>query len=469
VAGSVLAIGSVHSWAYVPLFWACLAVLLLAVERALAVRRLRALVGPRTVAFAPDGRGLVLDAEPAYGGQGWRLDLGRPAFGRPSLLLPGVVFVAWALVTLLPFGGSPLSVSPADTRRGVLFLASLLGLHVAAAALFESRAARVRFRAFLAGLALVLGVAALAQFATGTRRVYGLFTPEDSGGQVFGPFVNRNHFAGYMLLVLPTSLAVLARAVRKAASHGGRGLPRARLLRLLSGPGAIRLIYAALPPVAAACSLVATLSRGGLLAFVVAGLLTLAYSRGGRAVRASLLAAAALVTAFGWHGLERVDERLQRSAQDAPGRTLVWRDALARMQPRWWWTGSGFNTYATAVSHTAAWALPEGATHWPAEVLARGPRPAVRVPPRVSGFSYYSEAHNDYVQVLVEAGIPGLLLAWWAAARALRAARRNLWLLWAVLALLLHALVEFVFQIPALPVLFVVLLATGRAHGKGAW
>jgi hypothetical protein len=63
------------------------------------------------------------------------------------------------------------------------------------------------------------------------------------------------------------------------------------------------------------------------------------------------------------------------------------------------------------------------------------------------------------VQLLVETGIPGLLLGLWAALAALRRARHDPWLFAALSGVLMHTFVEFDFQIPALAVLFVALAA----------
>jgi O-antigen ligase len=81
---------------------------------------------------------------------------------------------------------------------------------------------------------------------------------------------------------------------------------------------------------------------------------------------------------------------------------------------------------------------------------------------RYTGTDWYREAHNDYVQVLVESGLPGLAIALWAAWSALRRNASHRWVFGALLAMLLHALVEFDFQIPALPALFVVLAGWKR-------
>ena len=63
------------------------------------------------------------------------------------------------------------------------------------------------------------------------------------------------------------------------------------------------------------------------------------------------------------------------------------------------------------------------------------------------------------MQLLVETGVPGLLIALWAALAALAAVRSRPWQLAALAGVLLHELVEFDLQIPAVAVLFVAVAA----------
>ena len=73
---------------------------------------------------------------------------------------------------------------------------------------------------------------------------------------------------------------------------------------------------------------------------------------------------------------------------------------------------------------------------------------------------WYGQAHNDYVQILAEAGAVGLLLMVWAFVRALaRACARDAWLLAALVGPALHAFLDFGFQLPAVVALFVSLAA----------
>src|SRR6185503_3446069 len=84
----------------------------------------------------------------------------------------------------------------------------------------------------------------------------------------------------------------------------------------------------------------------------------------------------------GWVGLERLGPRFGRTLDDVPGRTLVWADTLQRLDGRWL-TGTGFNTFESAYSRVAPYALPRGATPWPEGLLADAAlaagRPGVRV------------------------------------------------------------------------------------------
>src|SRR5712692_6937599 len=148
VAGSVAAIGSVHPWAYVPLWLACLVAALLLVVRTVTAASLKRTLGSHLVAFHLSGRWLVLDPVPEYENQGWTFELRRPLLRSAPLFWPGLAFLLWVIVQLAPLlpGGRALTSSVPDTQRGLAFVASFLILHVAAAAVFEEREARRRFR-----------------------------------------------------------------------------------------------------------------------------------------------------------------------------------------------------------------------------------------------------------------------------------------------------------------------------------
>jgi hypothetical protein len=358
----------------------------------------------------------------------------------------------------------PLSVDPAASVRGLAFLAAALSLHVTAGLLFQEERRRRRFlRLWVMGGALI-AVEALLQLGSRTARVYGLIEPAELQWlKPFGPFVNHNHFAGFMLLVLPFALGRFARRARKLRSSS---LPQwAARLREPAGTAAL---MGGLVALVCLVALVASLSRGALLAF--AGAMAVTAMRAGRKQGLQLGAVGLGVTLAALHlfGLERVEERFERSAAAAPSRTVVWADALARM-PGYWLAGTGLNSFERAMSRVAPWSLPAGATPWPppvAEALAAKEKIGFRAPALLPRLSWYREAHSDYVQVLVEAGAVGLLIALWAVVRILGSVRFDPWGHVAVLSLVLHEVVDFDLQIPALAAGFVVVAALSAAESR---
>ena len=55
---------------------------------------------------------------------------------------------------------------------------------------------------------VLVALAGIVQKPLYAGRVLGIWQPE-AGGSPFGPFVNKNHFAGWMLMALPLTLALL--------------------------------------------------------------------------------------------------------------------------------------------------------------------------------------------------------------------------------------------------------------------
>jgi O-antigen ligase len=462
VFGSALAIGSVHPWAYVPLWWAGLGLAVLTGLRELAVWRLRSLVGPEVITLR--GKTVLLgDALPDR--WSWGLDLGaRP---QAPILLPGILFLTWVGLQLLPFGSKgPWTVSVPATMRGALFVATALAIHVAAASVFVRQQARRRFYTVMSVFGALLAIEALVQMSTGTRLVYGIFKPVESDTYPFGAFVNRNHFAGYMLLVLPLSMAGVARAAAHVRGSIARRHSLTDRLLVFDRPEARRVLYWMGPVFLMLGALLASASRGGALALVAAAVLIALVEGITERVATGTAVVGILIVAMVWIGADRLESRFGRAGRDAPARLLVWLDALHQIDD-YWLTGSGFNTYGLSIGHTLPWQLPKGSAPWPQEIrqaVAAGQRPVIRVPPGLPPVYWYREAHNDYLQLLIETGLPGLGLAIWAAVRLLRQLRADRWLLMAAVGMLLHVLVEFDLQIPALPVLLVVVAACGRGR-----
>jgi O-antigen ligase len=294
------------------------------------------------------------------------------------------------------------------------------------------------------GLA-VIGVMAPSGY---NARIYGFWQPQ-SAGSVFGPFVNRNHFAGWMLMTIPLGVSYLWSLIaRETAARSWRAR-----LSWLSTPSASGLILLGMALAVMVLSVVMTLSRSGIGCLVV-GLATLVCV-GGRARvgwwrRAILAACVAGVVAacVGWAGQDRIGGRFAEFQTDSSGgRVGVWRDAgtVARAFPL---TGTGFNTFSVAMLFYQTHNLEE----------------------------FYAEAHSDYLQIGAEGGllvgIPALALILVTGREVrrqfsdddLRAHSLRVGAVAGLLTIALQETVEFSLQMPGNAALFCVLAAIALHH-----
>src|SRR5712692_7189584 len=182
------------------------------------------------------------------------------------------------------------TVSPYSTRIELLLLLAYLLLLFLAVQAFRTLEDWRVFVWFGMGLGFLVSVFAILQHLTFNGKLY-WFREMHYGGIPFGPYANRNHFAGFMELVLPLALVPLV-------------LGRVRRERL-----AVIGLFAVLPIAA----LFLSASRGGIVSFCVQ-LALLAYlllrRRGlGKhllGVAAVLLAALLMVT---WLGVGQILQR----------------------------------------------------------------------------------------------------------------------------------------------------------------
>src|SRR5262249_20424172 len=150
------------------------------------------------------------------------------------------------------YGSSP---HPLSIRPDLTALALGAG---AALALFFLRLARaftdrdVRQAATrVAILRVALSAIGILQKALWDGKIYRVWTPIQPGDS-FGPFVNRNHFAGWMLMALPLTMGRLGGRVARRAAEAAPDW-HARALRLASADAneTILLAFAAVVMAAA--------------------------------------------------------------------------------------------------------------------------------------------------------------------------------------------------------------------------
>lgn len=345
-----------------------------------------------------------------------------------------------------------LSIGPAATVRALALLAGFT-LFLAGLTRMMSGALALRVAKGLAFVGVVLALvgvvqkAVLGDHAFAGMKIYGFWKPTYLLTTPFGPYVNKNHFAGWMLMIVPLAFGLLMGAVEESAGAAGRGLRR-RLV-WLSGPQGGRVLLLIFTILVMMLSLVMTRSRSGLGCFLAVALAAVLFSgrrlgswKSGASVglALALFAVAALV----WAGGESPVARFTNEPGSIDLRLRIWRVALAlaRDFPLF---GTGLNTFGIAT--------------------------ILYEPPNVG--LHYQEAHNDYVQILAEGGLVLTLivaLTLFAAARSVRSRFRVpepraeiYWLrVGATLGLLAIALqsgVEFSLQMPGNAAVFTLLLA----------
>jgi O-antigen ligase len=281
------------------------------------------------------------------------------------IYLPAAAFLV--LVAVQYFAG--LTLDPAATKEALAKLVTDLMLFFLAGQ-FLAEAGERQWRKM--GLALILYTFAVAVFAT-----LQFFSSHDliywaipSPGYTFGPYVNHNHYAGLMEMLIPLAVASALPAIRK---H----------------PSAVLLGVAALVPIA---SLLLSGSRGGFIALVVEVLLAaiLIFLCGPRRARKAAaavggLAIVAAVVLFFWMAPRQIEERLATMADATHSPEVALADRLVpakdslrilRDHP---WLGAGLGSFETAFPRYQS---------FPSDLT-------------------WDHAHNDYAEALAETGIVG--------------------------------------------------------------
>jgi O-antigen ligase len=426
LAAAPLAFGSVTEEAFVPLLCVCFGVGLVSWGRGHVRRALGEAVAPSPLRAPLLGfAALVLfQLLPLPPFLLRRLSPGSFAHYHDRLLVPEERF--W-----------PISVSPPDTLRGLLFVCGFGLLLSAVHREFDDERWRRRLAYGVVLVGLFMTVVGLVQAAYGTRRLYGLVQP-DYDWAVFGPYVNRSHFAGYVVMSIPLAAAFAMEALAGLRRDWAR---RRRGFLALGGAQANAFVRRSVEAMVLVVGLVASASRGGFVAFAASMAALPFTSRHRRLAGAVVL----LVVAAGlpWVGMGEIIRGFEsRGIQGS--RIDLWRD-MWPMFPSFPLFGAGFNAFGTAYA--------------PYQTIWRG--------------IFIGEAHNEYLQVLLDTGLLGAAIFATALAgllrAALRAARRSsfgLGLLGSLLALAFHALVDFNWQIPANAATYVALAALAFREGE---
>jgi O-antigen ligase len=312
------------------------------------------------------------------------------------------------------------------TRAELLKMTSYFVVFFLVAQAFRDRTDLMKMAWFLILLGFVVSLFGITQAFTSSGELY-WFRKLTLGGDPFGPYVNRNHFAGFVELVVPVGLAlVVFRGLRNDL------FPMAMLLTIV--------------PIGA---LILSGSRGGIVSFafevgVLALLVRSRKAQAGPGIAAVAIVGLAAVALIAWMGAGKAIERFSKLH---PGDVSLGRRAtMIRGAVRVFFNhpiaGSGVGTLVTV--------FPRFDSSYDGKVV--------------------DHVHNDYIETMAETGILGGLCGLAFLWILFREAQRNFTAeqghfsralhagaITALSGLLLHSFVDFNLRIPSNVLLFLLL------------
>ncbi len=263
----------------------------------------------------------------------------------------------------------------------------------------------------------LLSIFAIIQKATWNGKIY-WFRELSSGGSAFGPFVNRNHFAGLIGMLIPLALGVsLESRIRGKQAFFG-------FLCVVMG---IALFY--------------SLSRGGIISFfasisVFSGILL--YNRTSK--KSVFFIAVFLSVLFAYLiylGISPVIERFAQAEKDTSmaQRIIAWQGTIKAIGD-FWLFGSGLGTFQ--------YVFP---VYYPSGLQL-----------------FYDHAHNDYLEFFLETGLIGAVIMASFFFSLIMGIIKSNWnkggiyiragLIASITSILIHSLVDFNLHIPSNAITF---------------
>lgn len=308
-----------------------------------------------------------------------------------------------AALHLAPPGASrpawtTLSIDAAATRLAI-GTASLgaLSFWIARAVFAAGGSTRLFCRTLTLMATLAAGLAVI-QKAVAPRLVLFMIEPGARSANPFGAFVNRNHFAAWMLLAAGPAVGYFIARLHAHPPHRGvrESIGHVMRSRIVFTPIALLVIMG---------TLLLTLSRSAVAGLAVAALTgwwlarpRLQLERTGMparlgAVGAMLVMVVLFVDLDGW--ASRLAQSFSTEAA-AFSRVSIWRESLGIVRD-FWVTGTGAGTYADAMT------LYQQTRLWVGSMQR---------------WAHFNTAHSHYVQMLCEGGLLLAAPAMWAAGSA---------------------------------------------------
>jgi len=276
----------------------------------------------------------------------------------------------------------PLSVNKKATLSEFFRIASYAAFYFLTVQLLSKKDYLLRTVNIIVIFASVLSIQGILQhFLSNGKLLW--FRELAHGGTPFGPYVNRNHFAGLLGMIFPVILSLFI-YYKPRTNH--RNI-RDKITELFSRQKTNVYLLLGFSVVLVALSVFLTLSRSGIISLcgsiIVFVLLLLGKGKRDKSSLLIIIMFLIIILSVSWFGWGIIIERFE-SARDIKYRIEIWEDSL-RIIREFPLTGAGFGTFFYI---------------FPAYQSFSGQR---------VGWKIIDHAHNDYVELLTEGGVLALL------------------------------------------------------------
>jgi len=317
-----------------------------------------------------------------------------------------------------------ISIAPGMTQDELYKLLAYFGIFIVVINHYQERRQIEPVIWTAIGTGCFVTLIALAQKISWNGRLYWIYPVDpilkSNTDYIWGPFINHNHFAGYLELVMPLGFALFLYLASKARDSLSQVL--------LAGLGAIIM----------AAGIVISLSRGGILGASTSIIVLLVLARSRRSLKKAtvlLMAAGVIVScSIALAAWDRVEDRFAEIGQERKIiRPDIWRDSL-KVIGDFPIIGTGLGTFGRIY-------------------------PVYQTKYSTLTFEH---AENDYIEILTDTGAIGLACLLALVALYLRTTyaqwkdRKNLFVislaaggLASCAAILVHSLTDFNSRIPA--------------------
>jgi len=340
-----------------------------------------------------------------------------------------------------------LSFEPYATRTHFLILLACFIAFYFAQMVSQDRRRKQFFIGSLVALGTFEAFYGLVQYLSGWQQIFAYVKKFDLE-EATGTYINRNHYAGFLEMIVPFSLAWVFYEYAKFRDARASGI---NFRNWIAKSAIQRLVLSLAVSVVLSVALVFSRSRMGILAaassmLIIFALVVISRFHGRMG---SLLAATFIVLSIclaAWIGPGPIVSRFQTVNEEyslgGQSRLSMWRDALPLIKQHPW-LGTGLGTFPIAYTSGQTAFLSQFVNH----------------------------AHNDYLELAADLGIPAALVLFGSilfilgrAIRSFLTGERDferivaLGCVGSIVAILLHSFADFNLYIPANALLFSAIL-----------